>query len=244
MMELLWYSYRFSGRCEHEATLFKPIPSGQMLYLTKKPPDTIRIGRAFLADPNLHVVSMIRDPRAVASSMHPDKPGIYFSGFRRWLEYVKVIEAFSGHPRWITIRYEDLLVQPDTVQARVEDAFPFLARQRSFSDYPDGADVPPTASLSLGGARPMDPGRIAGWRLHLPRVKDQLARYPEVAEKIIALGYEPSDEWQACLQGVEPKRQAYRKDDHPGFFRSMETAFRFWVKSQRYLRDLRARAVK
>ncbi len=49
MMELLWYAYRFSGRCEHEATLFKPVPPGQTLYLTKKPPDTIRIGRAFLA---------------------------------------------------------------------------------------------------------------------------------------------------------------------------------------------------
>ncbi|HEY5647783.1 MAG TPA: hypothetical protein VIS76_17665 [Pseudomonadales bacterium] len=238
MMELLWYAYPFSGRCEHEATLFRPVPADETLYLTKKPPDTIRIERAFLADEKLHVVAMIRDPRSVATSRHAQFPDVYFSGFRRWLEYLDVIERLSGHPRWLTVRYEDLTADPAAVQEAIETRFPFLERRRAFTAYPEGADVPERAGVSLGGARRLDPTRSEGWRAHLPRIRAQLDAYPVVAEKIKALGYERDDAWRACLEGVEPHRQDYRKDDPAHFFRDLETRARFWWKTRRYLRSL------
>ena len=40
------------------------------------------------------------------------------------------------------VRYEDLVREPDNVQARIEARFPFLQRRRAFSRYPEGADVP------------------------------------------------------------------------------------------------------
>ncbi|MFV2091193.1 MAG: hypothetical protein ACC642_11070, partial [Pseudomonadales bacterium] len=141
MMELLWYAYAFSGRCEHEASIFRPVPAGDTLYLTKQPTDTIRIEVAFNADELLSLICMVRDPRAMATSEHPSFPGVYFSGFRRWLEYQRVIERLARHPRCVLVRYEDLLLVPDEVQTQLEARFPFLTRRRDFERYPEGADV-------------------------------------------------------------------------------------------------------
>ncbi len=237
MMELLWYGYNFSGRSEHEAPLFRPVPPGETLYLTKKPPDTIRIERAFLADKKLHVVAMTRDPRAVTTSRHPDFPDVYFTGFRRWLDYQAVIERLDDHPRWLNLRYEDLLADPEAVQRTVEARFPFLERRRDFMNYPEGADVPDRAGISLGGARRLDPARLSAWREHLPRIRGQLDAYPAVAEKLVSLGYEKDDSWMACLDGVEAHRQRY-KDDAPHFFKTLEADLRYWWKTRAYLRRL------
>jgi len=237
MMELLWYAYPFSGRSEHEVSLFEPVPENQTLYLTKKPPDTIRIERAFLADEKLFVIAMLRDPRAVATSRHANRPDVYFSSFRRWLDYLRVIERLSSHRRWLTVRYEDLLSEPDRVQNQIETAFPFLERRRNFTGYPEGADVPTRAGRSLGGARSLDRSRTDGWREHLPRIKAQIEDYPEVADKLIELGYEPDHAWMSCLDGVDAKRQGY-KDAPPHRLRALETNLRYWLKTRRYLRSL------
>ena len=61
-----------------------------------------------------------------------------------------------------------------------------------------------------------------------------------VAEKLVALGYEPDHAWQSCLEGVTPQRQDYRKDDAPHVFRDLETRLRFWWKTRRYLKSLRS----
>ncbi len=237
MMELLWYAYPFTGRSEHEAPLFRPVPAGQTLYLTKKPPDTIRIERAFLADEKLHVVAMVRDPRSVATSRHASFPDVYFAGFGRWLEYQAVIERLSEHPRWLAVRYEDLLRDPEAVQARIEAAFPFLHRQRSFAAFPEGTDVPGRAGISLGGARGLDPSRTEAWRQHLPRIRAQMDDHPEVADRLVSLGYEADHSWMACLEGVAPHRQRH-KDHAPHFFKSLEARMRYWLKTRRYLRNL------
>jgi hypothetical protein len=237
MMELLWYAYDFSGRCEHEAPLFRPIPAGERLYLTKKPPDTIRIERAFLEDEKLHVIAMVRDPRAMATSRHAKFPDVYFSGFGRWLEYQNAIERLTDHPRWLILRYEDLLQNPQQVQTEIEARFPFLVRKRDFERYPEGADVPDKAGISLGGARGLDPSRVAAWREHLPRIRDQLDKHPAVADKLIELGYEPDHSWRECLEGVTPHRQKH-KDEAPHLFKALEARFRYWIRTRRYLKGI------
>ena len=237
MMELLWYGFAFSGRSEHEAPLFRPVPPGETLYLTKKPPDTIRIERAFRADEKLHVVAMTRDPRAVATSRHPDFPDVYFTGLGRWLEYQRVIERLGEHPRWLNLRYEDVLADPAGVQAAIEARFPFLKRRRHFADYPEGAEVPDRAGISLGGARRLDGARLAAWREHLPRIRAQLDAHPAVAAALVRLGYEPDDGWTECLEGVAPHRQRY-KDEAPHFFKALEADVRYWWKTRAYLRAL------
>jgi hypothetical protein len=237
MMELMWQSYEFSGRHDHEISVFEPVPDGETLYLTKKPPDTLRIHRIFYADPALHVIAMLRDPRAVITSRHESRPEVYFAGYLRWREYVEAMERLRGHPRFIVIRYEDLLTNPDRVQAQISAQFPFLVEKRKFSTYPEGADVPESAAQSLNGVRPFDTSRLDGWRAHLPRINGQLRDHPEMPKDLIRTGYEESEAWVDMLEGADYYTQDY-KDSGPGFFRRLETNFRFWLKTRRYLRAL------
>lgn len=237
MMELMWQSYEFSGRHEHEISVFEPVPPGQALYLTKKPPDTQRIHRVFHADPGLHVIAMLRDPRAVITSRHKSRPDVYFAGYLRWREYVDAIERLRGHSRFMVVRYEDLVRDPDSVQAQISAQFPFLQEQRRFSTYPESADVPEVAAQSLNGVRPFDTSRIDGWREHLPRVNGQLRDHPEMPQDLIRAGYEQDDAWTRLLEGEDCYTQEY-KDRGPGFFRKLESNFRFWLKTRRYLRAL------
>ena len=239
MMELLWYAYRFSGRHEHETSVFEPVPKEQTLYLSKKPPDTTHIRRVFLADEQLHLIAMLRDPRAVMASKHPSRPEVYFSDYHRWRAYVQALRPLQGHRRFLLVRYEDLVTDPTALQAEIAQKFPFLERQRTFTQFPEGANVPQRAQRSLGGARPFDTARIDGWREHLPRVKGQLLDHPDLPQMLIETGYETDDAWTKLLDSVEPYRQQY-KDGGPRPWRRFETNMRFALKSWRYLRRLRA----
>jgi hypothetical protein len=237
MMELMWQSYEFSGRHEHEISVFEPIPPGETLYLTKKPPDTRRLRRVFEADPNLYVIAMLRDPRAVITSRHESRLDVYFAGYLRWREYIDAIERLRDHPRFIVIRYEDLVMDPDAAQSRIGERFPFLQEKRKFSVYPKGADVPEVAAQSLNGVRPFDPSRVNGWRDHLPRVNGQLRDHPNMPNDLISTGYEVDNEWTRMLDGVDYYTQDY-KDQRAGFFRRLESNVRFWMKTRRYLKTL------
>ncbi|MDH3641693.1 MAG: sulfotransferase, partial [Gammaproteobacteria bacterium] len=193
--------------------------------------------RIFHADPDLHVIAMLRDPRAVITSRHKSRPDVYFAGYLRWREYVDAIERLRGHSRFMVVRYEDLVGNPDSVQAQISARFPFLREKRRFSTYPESADVPESAAQSLNGVRPFDTSRIDGWREHLPRVNGQLRDHPEMPQDLVRAGYEQDDGWTRLLEGEDCYTQKY-KDHGPGFFRKLESNFRFWVKTRRYLRAL------
>ncbi|MDD9962212.1 MAG: sulfotransferase family protein [Gammaproteobacteria bacterium] len=238
MMELLWYSYAFSGRGEHETSLLEPVPPGETLYLTKKPPDTTRIIPAFLRDSDTYLIAMLRDPRAVVASRHRNRPDVYFASFQRWRSYAAAIKRLTDHPRFAVIRFESLVSAPDAVQADIESWLPFLSRGRAFTEFPEGAAVPPLAEASLNGARPFDPSRLDGWRSHLPRIKGQLEAHPDLTESLIEFGYEADDAWTALLEGVAPYRQTY-KETPPSPLRRWETNFRYRLKTRRYLRSRR-----
>ena len=251
MMELLWYSYAFSGRGEHETSLLEPVPPGETLYLTKKPPDTTRIIPAFLRDSETYLIAMLRDPRAVVTSRHRSRPDVYFASFQRWRAYAAAIKHLADHPRCSVIRFETLITAPEVVQADIEAWLPFLTRQRArpggtsrtFTEYPEGAAVPPLAEASLDGARPFDASRLDGWREHLPRIKGQLEAHPDLPQSLIDFGYEADDAWTALLEGVTPYRQTY-KETPPSLLRRWETNLRYRLKTRRYLRSrgLKSRA--
>ena len=244
MMELLWYRYAFSGRGEHETSLLEPVPAGETLYLTKKPPDTTRIIPAFLRDSETYLIAMLRDPRAVVTSRHRNRPNVYFASFHRWRAYAAAIQRLRDHPRFKLIRFETLITAPSAVQADIETWLPFLSRRRdglsgtarTFAEYPEGAAVPPLAEASLNGARPFDTSRLDGWRGHLPRIKGQLEAHPDLTQSLIEFGYEDDDAWTALLEGVAPYRQTY-KETPPSPWRRWETNLRYRLKTWRYLRS-------
>ena len=53
---------------------------------------------------------------------------------------------------------------------------------------------------------------------------------------LVNLGYESDRAWMKLLDGVEPYQQTY-KEAAPHLFKRLETDFRFWLKTRRYLRD-------
>jgi len=238
MAQLMWHGFRFDGRAGHESSLFEPIPPGMGSYLSKKPPDTIRIRTVFLRDPELFVIAMVRDPRAVITSRHERKPDVYFSSFWRWERYVEAIEALREHPRYLIVRYEDLVADPDAVQQHIAERFPSLERIRLFTRYPEGADIPEKARISLNGIRPVDRQGLERWRQELPRLKGEVLRHPELAAWLRRFGYEENDEWSRCLDGVEPVHQSY-KNELPGALRRTEASVRFAFKTVLYLRRRR-----
>jgi len=105
MTELVGNCFHIDRRVDHEQSLWEAVPLESGIHLTKKPPDTVRIKRVFLMDPDLYVIAMIRDPRGVISSRHRTKPGVYFSSFWRWEHYMNAIMELAGHPRYLVVRY-------------------------------------------------------------------------------------------------------------------------------------------
>ena len=237
MTELLRYAYDFAGAADHEKSLFDTVPSDLSPYLTKKPADTVRIGRAFEGDPNLYVVALIRDPRAVITSVHWSHPDMYFVGYRRWRLYAQEIRRHAAHPRYLLIRYEDLLHDPNAIQQRVSEHLPFLQQLRDFANYPEGIEhLHEHAEKALGGIRPFDTSRIEAWRDHLPRVRSELDNNAGLQTDLEAFGYEPDADWQQCLSGVQPAGSSY-KDDGDRWPNSWEVALRYWWRTRRYLRS-------
>ena len=241
MTELLRYSYPFGGATDHEQSLFEPITGGYP-YLSKKPADTVRIARAFEADPQLFVIALVRDPRSVVTSVHWSHPDVYYVGFGRWRFYADTIARLSNHPRYCVVRYEDLVRDPAAEQQRVEERVPCLpARRRAFAAFPDGAsELHDHASKALNGVRPFDASRIDAWRAHLPRVRAELDANPDLPRWLERFGYEPDDAWAVELEGIEPAGRSYKDAPARGLKR-LDRGLRDWRNERRYLksRDLR-----
>ena len=236
LMELMWRSFVFSGRADHEASLLDPPPEGETLYLTKKPPDTTRIERAFVRDGDTFLIATLRDPRAVVSSRHSSRPDVYFRGFRHWRGCARAIRRLQAHPRCLVVRFEDLLTGPDAVQSAIEDGFGFLERRACFSDFPEGVETGERAARSLGGIRRLDASRIGRWKEHLPRIRAQLDAHPDMASSLIESGYERDNAWIAQLKGVHPHKQQY-KERAPHLLKRWEAAVRYRLRTRAYLRE-------
>ena len=239
MMELLWNSYNFKERCTHEASVFNinPIQHDETLYLSKKPADTTKIQEIFLANEQLFLIGISRDPRAVVTSIHPSKNEVYFADFYKWNSCEEALQVLEGHPRFLLIRYENLLSNPQEEQNRITRHFGFLESKRDFVKYPHGSNPSYRAIRSLGGARTLDKSRIKSWVNHLPRVKGQLLLHPDMNRALIKNGYEKDKSWTKQLEGVDPYYQKY-KDGAPSFLRATETKIRFKYKTRKYLKDL------
>lgn len=231
---LIGNCFHIDGRADHEQSLWDPIPLVEGIYLTKKPPDTLRIKRTFLLDPHLYVVAMIRDPRGVITSRHPVNPEVFFSSFWRWEAYMKVITALEDHPRFLALRYEDLVTDPDGVQGRIQERFPFLEPRCPFSVFPEGADVAERAQESLNGVRAIDRASLTRWREEPGRVKGELQRHPQMVDWLVRLGYEQDSAWTAELDAVEPYFGTYRNRPPPPL-RRFEAWLRYNLKMLAYL---------
>jgi len=204
MFELMKACFEIDHFGGHESAIHAWPERNADVFLTKRPMDIMVVEPALKWMPALHVIYMIRDPRDVCASKHGSDPERYWASLTYWKTYTPFGERLEAHPRFISVRYEDLVSDPDGIQAYLMQRLPFLVKRCPFSNFHTVAQPSPPALLALKGMRPISAARVAKWRQHLPRVAAQIALHGPMTESLIRYGYETDGEWETELMGVEP----------------------------------------
>ena len=178
------------------------VPGG--VFCSKFPPDVL-LARALLAlEPDLHFLYLLRDPRDVIVSRHRRAPDRYWVNLRVWRAVDRAARALDGHPRFVTLRYETLVREPEIAQQHLVAALPFLRPRRGLARFHETARPSAQADQALGGLRPLAGDRIGAWRAQGARVAGQIARHGSLVADLVARGYEPDGAWTRELEGVAP----------------------------------------
>jgi hypothetical protein len=227
--------FAHSGRCARELSLFRDPPGDPDLFVSKKPLDILRLERVFLRDAQLFVLYIVRDPRAVITSRHAGRDGAQLSDFAAWAACERAAARLVEHPRFLRVRYERLVEDPDAVQAEIARRFPLLRITHRFADFHERARPTQGGVAALGGLRAPEPARIAAWQSDLPRVKAELLRHPEMARALIDVGYERGDGWLTLLERIAPHPGPGRSTQVRTWLHGLERRVRYAIKSQLYL---------
>ena len=240
LMELISTCYVNDGFCEHEKSIFEAVPDVAQLYLSKQPSDIKHIKYIFFQDPKLFIIYLTRDPRAVVSSKHRDNPNEYFCNYRVCKDCENAAQAYKNHPRFIALRYEDLVSNPNQCQEKIDQQFSFINRKHLFSEFEQYAAPSEQAVRAMNGFRSVNTDSLARWKQHLPRIKEQVENNPGVRQDIQQLAYEMNDHWLDLLHDIEAQRFPCRYPDKAPRFKEMEKRLRIWIKSKLYLKRRRA----
>jgi len=203
LVEMLRSSFRHEGPAHHETSILEIPPRGLSVHITKHPGEAAFLWPLLEADPDLCGIYVYRDPRSVICSVHAKAKDCYAVNFSSWKKQQELAECARRHPKLLLVCYEKLVTDPDAVQNDILQKFPFLELTGSFSTYHERARPSSGAIQALNGFRALDEARLQPWRDHLPRVKEQLNRHPEMADELITWGYEADRSWTGLLADVE-----------------------------------------
>jgi hypothetical protein len=198
---------------DRETSFARVPPDGPDRIVTKRPLDV------FLADAlpmaartrPVSVLACVRDPRALLTSRHVSVPGDYFYHADRQYfspegrvptltnpglipvhRAIRRLEMGDWGPRISVsrVRYEDVLTDPESVQAMLERDHGLRFHTPLASVQP-GPETPGKLARALNGVRARDPSRIAAWRApdHSARLRDQFTRFPELHRIMAEYGY-------------------------------------------------------
>ena len=231
LVEMMRSSFKCSGDSAHERSILFPPPTNPSVYISKCPGEVGLLAPLLDADNDLYGVHIYRDPRSVICSIHGKATECYATNFPSWKRAQVAAGSLRWHPRFLEIRYEQLIENPDSIQGVIESALPFLERRGCFSSYHERARPSEDAVQALNGFRRVDPGRMDSWKNHLPRVKEQLARHPEMADMLIELGYENDHSWTGQLSDVASGNFRAWEDECTNLFKKFDR----WQRKKRRL---------
>ena len=232
MAEMAIACFKIDAYTEHEDSIYTRPSRQANIFLTKRPRDILVASPMLYLLPNLYVIYMLRDPRDTITSKHRKDPDRYWSTLRYWKAYTPYGRKLQHHPRFMTVRYEDLVTKPDEVQAYLMEKMPFLEKRGAFSQYHQFAKPSKRSLDALRGMRPVASSSVGKWRNHLPRVAGQLALHGDraIAESLIEYGYESDDSWLEELEGITPD---YTESHWPEHFTKKELQDRMRGKYSR-----------
>lgn len=154
---------------------------------------------------NVKFVLFNRDPRAVLTSHHVRRPDDYYVSVTRWREIYPFWNWAKQASDVTTIRYEDLVTEPESVQKRLAELIGWEVT-RPFADFYQA--VPRTFdAAALNGVRPLSTHNIERWRdpKYTERLRSLIqTEMPELCERLMEFGYEDDDRW------ADPYRTASR----------------------------------
>jgi len=239
MQALFVTCFDIDGVTTQEERLWRRAARGERVLVTKCPGDEVLAPLLLPLDPHLWFVFMARDPRDVIVSEHGREPGKYWSNVRVWRQALNVHAQIRDHPRFVVVRYEDLVTAPDAVQGELIRRMPFLKPGVPFSRYHEHISAAAAQSeqfnQAMRGVRPVTPESIGAWRAHLPRVKAQLAMHGGITTDLVAMGYESDDSWLRLLTGVSQDENLSLVPDQMPPWKRAERAARHWRHMLVYL---------
>lgn len=223
----------------HEDQLFISAPECTDIFITKHPQDALIIEPRLRVDPFFFVIYMIRDPRDIVTSVHPADPNRYWTGLRYWKALLPISRRLERHPRFISVRYEDLVSDPDATQQRLSRLLPFLKGRERFSRFHNVADPDEYSKEALKGIRPIRPTSVGRWKNHLSRVAGQIYLHGPITPDLIEYGYEADAGWRELLEEIEPE---FSRSHWPEYFTEEDLRSRQKGKYREALKALMRRS--
>ena len=110
----------------------------------------------------------------------------------------------AGHERYLEIRYEDFVRDPDATQQLIAEKFPWLEKIHNFSEYHEYAQISEKSITAMHSVRPIAPTSVGVWTKNPGRIKAQQMIHGSLSPDLIECGYESTADWEQVLEGAEP----------------------------------------
>jgi hypothetical protein len=195
--------FKFDKHYDHEIRFNLVSANNGQRLITKRPKDIMYMP-AVIDDPDFFVIYVLRDPRDVIVSRHGKNKDMYYSNIRVWREMQSYATSITGHDRFLQVRYEEFVTNPNAVQAEIAARFPWLEKRYDFSEYHEHAQVSEESRLAMHSVRPIAPTSIGVWTKHLGRIKGQQAIHGSLTPDLVDNSYESDGAWESVLDAVEP----------------------------------------
>lgn len=201
--EVIVTCFKVDKHYEHEIRFHLVSGEDGQFVVTKRPKDTMYMPDV-IDDPGLYVIYLLRDPRDTICSRHGKDKNIYYSNIRLWRQMHGYAKRLAGHERFLEVRYEDFVRDPDATQRLIMKKFPWLEKRHDFSAYHEYAQVSEKSQTAMHGVRPIAPTSVGVWTENPGRIKAQQMIHGSLTPDLVECGYESSGDWEKVLDDVEP----------------------------------------
>lgn len=168
-------------------------PVGRILVASRNRDTSLVMDPELLrAHPEVKVVWTLRHPFDVLTSIHNSKPGEFYVTPERLIASLQLYDQFKREKQVLTVRYEDVALQPDIVQDQIAVAFA-LEPLRSFTDCYKHFSGLRKSVVALHEIRPIDANSVGRWRRNPQQrryLRGVVEKYPAVSDLSRCIGYD------------------------------------------------------